>query len=102
MIISSPHLAVCLFLISYTHSANAIEIELTKDTMISGNTGSLSISPYHPLTLTNKSPNKPEHVLYAIDYDALKQEIKTYQQIYVTGQILHGYLMIKMKPKFVK
>jgi len=119
--INSLHilLSIVLFiLLSVTRPLFAIEQEITERHVISGAAGRISISPYHisprhslssvawtggaqSSAIENSAVQSREHILYEIDYSELKHQIKTYQQIYVTGQLLHGYLMIKMKPKFV-
>lgn len=73
---------------------------LNQNLLLDGKNGAISINPL----LANKialSENSTEYTIYDIDYDELKRQIKIYKRIYVTGQLLHGALMVKTKSKFV-
>jgi len=89
-----------IFLFSAS-SVKALEHEITENINVSGGDNRVVISPFQVSALESRSPKDIEYTMYEIDYGELKRQIKIYQQIYVTGQLLHGYLMIKMKPKFV-
>ena len=84
------------------NAAWALQHEIDENIILSGEHGRVVISPFQISALsTPHSENAAHYTMYEIDYDELKRQIKIYQQIYVTGQLLHGYLMVKMKPKFV-
>jgi len=82
-------------------SVRALEYELTESVKLSGNEQRMVFSPFQPPEKKELISNQEQYTLYEINYDELKRQIVIYQRIYVTGQLLHGYLMVKMKPKFV-
>ncbi len=97
---SSIILSFLIFLF-FASSAKALEQEITESINISGGDNRVVISPFQVSELGSRNSKDIEYTMYEIDYGELKRQIKIYQQIYVTGQLLHGYLMVKMKPKFV-
>jgi len=90
-----------LILLFFTSLAQALEHEITESINVSGSDNRVVISPFEISAFGSSHSENTEYTMYEIDYSELKRQIKIYQQIYVTGQLLHGYLMIKMKPKFV-
>ena len=95
-------LAICVAMVALSSNVWSMEHEIVQEITISGENQRVVISPFQLAPLTeNYSATDPEYTMYEINYNELKRQIKIYQQIYVTGQLLHGYLMVKMKPKFV-
>lgn len=77
-------------------SANAMEQQITQALIIKGSDGPQVLTPYQLPSAENT-----EYTLHEIDYDELKRQISIYKTIYLTGQIIHGGIILKFKPKFV-
>lgn len=101
-ILATRNLSFILFIMCCVSTAYSYAEEqfITEELYINGNENGLIVSPFS-IPSINHNSNTKEYALYDIDYEELKRQISIYKRIYFTGQLLHGTLMIKMKPKFV-
>lgn len=69
---------------------------------LSGEKQPITISPYHAVTSSVTASNDKTLQLYNIDYSDLTHQLKVYRDVYYTGQVLHGVVLIKAKPRFIR
>jgi len=95
-ILVSLYLFLSLFLLNKAFAEHLI----TESFVLSGNSQSQVLSAYQ-FGQSTVSKDKKSYKLYTINYSELKHQLSIYKKIYVSGQVLHGVLMVKARPTFV-
>ncbi len=80
-------------LLTSSLSTQAAPLEWRSPVVIHGDDQPETVSAY-------RQPATHTWQLYDLDYDDLSQRLRTYEWVYLFGQVVHGGLFVLVKPKF--